>query len=220
MNPQDELNSLVGLFGDGDQLVQSIEHLPGALAPEAYRRMLVHDNHMTVTMEEYYGSPVEVRVIDQVDPDGLYCRKIVLLKAGTSQVVQFGIVRFNFHYVTPEVRDEIVAGATPLGRVLINLLDNALHASPCEELVRLYATVEDACLQVAIEDRGPGIPPEEREHVFEAGYTTRRDQGGSGVGLTVAREIASTLGGTLDLDPAPERGTRATLRIPTLPDPA
>jgi chorismate-pyruvate lyase len=35
-------------------------------------------------------------------------------------VVQFGIVRFNFHYVTPEVRDEIVAGATPLGRVLIN----------------------------------------------------------------------------------------------------
>ncbi|NRA02749.1 MAG: hypothetical protein HRU00_09140 [Myxococcales bacterium] len=107
-----------------------------------------------------------------------------------------------------------------LGRVLINLLDNALHASPCEELVRLYATVEDDCLQVAIEDRGPGIPPEEREHVFEAGYTTRRDQGGSGVGLTVAREIASTLGGTLDLDPAPERGTRATLRIPTLPDPA
>lgn len=120
MNPQDELNSLVGLFGDGDQLVQSVEHLPGALAPEPYRQMLVHDNHMTVTMEEHYGSPVEVRVIDQVDRDGLYCRKIVLLKAGTSQVVQFGIVRFNFHYVTPEVRDEIVAGSTPLGRVLIN----------------------------------------------------------------------------------------------------
>lgn len=120
MNPQDELNALVGLFGDSDQLVQSVEHLPGALLPEPYRRMLVHDNHMTVTMEEHYGSPVEVRVIDQVDRDGLYCRKIVLLKAGTSQVVQFGIVRFNFHYVTPEVRDEIVAGATPLGRVLIN----------------------------------------------------------------------------------------------------
>ncbi|MEE2704445.1 MAG: ATP-binding protein [Myxococcota bacterium] len=107
-----------------------------------------------------------------------------------------------------------------LGRVLINLLDNALHASPCEESVRLYATLEGAWIQIAIEDRGPGIPPDERAHVFEAGYTTRREQGGSGVGLTVAREIVSTLGGTLELDPAPDRGTRATLRIPVLPNPA
>ena len=120
MNPQDELNALVGLFGDGERLLRSAEHVSGALTPEPYKRMLVHDQHMTVTMEEYYGSPVEVRIIEQVDSEGLYCRKIVLLKAGTSQVVQFGIVRFNFHYVTPEVRDEIVSGETPLGRVLID----------------------------------------------------------------------------------------------------
>jgi chorismate-pyruvate lyase len=120
VNPQDELNALVGLFGDGTRLVRAAEHVPGALTPDPYKQMLVHDQHMTVTMEEHYGSPVEVRIIDQVDRDGLYCRKIVLLKAGTDQVVQFGIVRFNFHYVTQEVRDEIVEGQTPLGRVLIN----------------------------------------------------------------------------------------------------
>ena len=120
MNPQDELNALVGLFGDGERLIRSAEHVPGALTPAPYKEMLVHEHHMTVTMEEYYGSPVEVRIDDQVESDGLYCRKIVLLKVGTTEVVQFGIVRFNFHYVTDEVRDEIVAGETPLGRVLIN----------------------------------------------------------------------------------------------------
>ncbi|SVE40544.1 uncharacterized protein METZ01_LOCUS493398, partial [marine metagenome] len=106
VNPQDELNALVQLFGDGERLVRSAEHVSGALTPDPYKDMLVHDHHMTVTMEEHYGSPVEVRIVDQVDSGGLYCRKIVLLKTGTSQVVQFGIVRFNFHYVTEEVRDE------------------------------------------------------------------------------------------------------------------
>ena len=120
MNPQDELNALVQLFGDGERLVRSAEHVSGALTPDPYKDMLVHDHHMTVTMEKHYGSPVEVRIVDQVDSGGLYCRKIVLLKTGTSQVVQFGIVRFNFHYVTEEVRDEIVSGEIPLGRVLIN----------------------------------------------------------------------------------------------------
>jgi len=140
VNPQDELNALVGLFGNGARLVRAAEHVPGALIPPPYKEMLVHEHHMTVTMEEYYESPVEVRIVDQVDTDGLYCRKIVLLKAGTSQVVQFGIVRFNFRYVTDEVRDEIVAGQTPLGRVLIN--HNVLRHIDLGAIVRVTAGEE------------------------------------------------------------------------------
>ena len=140
MNPQDELNALVGLFGNGERLVRTAEHVPGALTPSPYKEMLVHEHHMTVTMEEYYESPVEVRIVEQVDTDGLYCRKIVLLKAGTSQVVQFGIVRFNFRYVTDEVRDEIVAGQTPLGRVLIN--HNVLRHIDLGAIVRVTAGEE------------------------------------------------------------------------------
>src|SRR5690606_22436929 len=49
-----------------------------------------------------------------------YCRKILLTKHGTDDVVQFGLVRFDFQYVTPAVREEIVSESTPLGRVLIN----------------------------------------------------------------------------------------------------
>ncbi|MBI5757577.1 MAG: hypothetical protein HZA46_03545, partial [Planctomycetales bacterium] len=95
------------------------EHVPGSLVPEPYRRLLVHDEHMTVTMEEFYASAVDVRVLAQHLEGDTYAREIVLLKAGTDTVVQFGIVRFHLEYVTEPVRKEILEGHTPLGRVLI-----------------------------------------------------------------------------------------------------
>lgn len=119
MNPQDELNALVGLFPNAETLIERAEHVPSALTPEPYHRMLVHNHHMTVTMEEYHHCKVDVKILDRRLDGDTYCRKILLLKTGTDDVVQFGIVRFNFQYVTAAVRDEILAGHTPLGRVLI-----------------------------------------------------------------------------------------------------
>lgn len=120
MNPQDELKSLTDLFPDKRTLIASAEHIPSALTPEPYKRMLVHGQHMTVTMEDFHQSAVDVRVIDKRLDGEMYSRKILLTKSGTDFVVQFGIVRFNFEYVTRSVRDEILAGQTPMGRVLIN----------------------------------------------------------------------------------------------------
>ena len=74
---------------------------------------------MTVTMENYHRCSVEVRVLDRHHDENHYTRKILLLKQGTEQVVQFGIVRFNFEYVTDDVTQEIINEKTPLGRVLI-----------------------------------------------------------------------------------------------------
>lgn len=120
MNPLTELNSLTGLFPNDPSLIDRAEHVPAALVPQPYREMLVHDHHMTVTMERHHHSPVDVRVLAQTEDGPRYCREIVLVKRGTETVVQFGIVRFDFQYVTDAVRQEIVAGQTPLGRVLIN----------------------------------------------------------------------------------------------------
>jgi chorismate-pyruvate lyase len=120
VNPLDELNALVHSFSNDPPLIADAEHVPSALTPEPYKSMLVHDQHMTVTMESYHRSKVDVQILERSRDGETYCRKILLLKAGTPEVVQFGLVRFNFQYVTAEVRDEIVAGNTPLGRVLIN----------------------------------------------------------------------------------------------------
>ena len=107
------------------------------MAPEPYKQMLVHDKHMTVTMEAHYDSPLEVSIIDRKLADDVYSRKILLLKSGTDKVVQFGIVRFDFHYVTPEVRDEIVKGDIPLGRILIN--HNVLRQIDLGAILRITA---------------------------------------------------------------------------------
>lgn len=120
MNPLDELRSLTDLFSESEPLFLRADHIPSSVTPEPYKTMLVHDHHMTVAMETYHRSPVDVRVLAQKQDGDHYARKILLLKQGTETVVQFGIVRFNLSYVTEPIRREIIAGRTPLGRILIN----------------------------------------------------------------------------------------------------
>jgi len=120
VNPLDELSRLTSLFPEDQPLIAEAEFVAKSLVPQPYQRMLVHEHHMTVTMEEYHDCSVEVRVLDRKSEGDIYCRKIVLLKQGTDEVVQFGFVRFDFQYVTDAVRKEIVSEDIPLGRVLIN----------------------------------------------------------------------------------------------------
>ncbi|WP_437221687.1 hypothetical protein SH661x_002430 [Planctomicrobium sp. SH661] len=120
MNPQDELTKLVTMFSNPGELLERAEHIPASTTPEPYRQLLVHDHHMTVTMEEFHQTPVNVQVVQTAQEGEIYCRKIVLTRADNGRPVQFGLVRFNFDYVTRLVREEILAGQTPLGRVLIN----------------------------------------------------------------------------------------------------
>lgn len=119
MNPIAELNSLIAPFPEPEPLIARAEHVAAPLMPEPYRAMLAHEHHMTVTMERYHGSPVDVTVLDRREVEGLYCRKILLTKRGTGHVVQFGLVRFDFQSVTDAVRREILAEEIPLGCVLI-----------------------------------------------------------------------------------------------------
>ncbi len=137
MNPLTELEALIDLFPREDALIADAEHVPSSQTPEPYKQMLAHDHHMTVTMESYHQSSVDVRVLDQRLDGETYVRKILLLKSGTDEVVQFGIVRFNFQYVTDDVRREILAGETPLGRVLIN--HNVLRHIDLGAILRITA---------------------------------------------------------------------------------
>ena len=61
-------------------------------------------------------------------------------------------------------------------------------------------------------DSGPGIPPEERDRVFEPFYTGKPN--GSGLGLTIAERIVAAHGGRMEIDSEPGRGTRVTMLFP------
>ena len=87
--------------------------------PQPYHQLLVHTHHMTVTVEAFYGSPVDVKVLACRRDGDEYARKILLALREGGSVVQFGLVRINLGVCPEPVRNEILEGKTPLGRVLI-----------------------------------------------------------------------------------------------------
>lgn len=109
---------LLGLFpGDAPP---SYEVIGADEVPEPYRGLLVHEEHMTVTVEAFHGGPVDVRVLAAREEGDLYARKSLLIHHDSGRVVQFGIVRMEMGEVSAEVRAAIVAQKTPLGRILID----------------------------------------------------------------------------------------------------
>jgi hypothetical protein len=112
------LEELLGLLPPADFL-QSATHVPPSQVPEPYHSLLVHEHHMTVTVEKYHGGLVDVRVLDsRLDGDS-YTRKILLALRGSGKIVQFGLVRIHLQYCSAVVRAEILSRRTPLGRILI-----------------------------------------------------------------------------------------------------
>lgn len=82
-------------------------------------QLLVHHQHMTVVLEKHHGAPVEVRVLEEHLDGDIYTRKIGLVPRGAAAVVEWGIVKMDFQYMAPVVRDAILAKRLPLGAVLI-----------------------------------------------------------------------------------------------------
>jgi hypothetical protein len=119
MTPGPDLHTLLALFPPADYL-RSWELIPGAEVPEPYHGLLVHEHHMTVTVEAHHGSLVDVRILDRRIDQTSYARKILLALQSTGKIVQFGIVRIRLEYCSLAVREAILAGQTPLGRILIN----------------------------------------------------------------------------------------------------
>jgi len=113
-----ELLTLCKLFS-GPPSVPEWEVIDGHAMPEPYRRLLVHEEHMTVTMEEHWGRPLELRILERRQDGERYARKILLFCPRLGKAVLFGIMRFDFRWCSEEVKDEIVRGQTPLGQVLI-----------------------------------------------------------------------------------------------------
>jgi len=97
-------------------------------------------------------------------------------------------------------------------QVFINLLLNAIDASPPSGTVRVEAALDDASVRILVSDQGQGIPEEARPHVFDAYFTTKPN--GSGLGLAVSREIVANHGGVLEFETG-SSGTNFVLRLPT-----
>jgi two-component system sensor histidine kinase KdpD len=117
-------------------------------------------------------------------------------------------------------RDLLLAGTfdfTQTLRILVNLLDNAAKYSPLETPIDVRARWEGDRLVIEVMDRGPSVPVDERDRIFEPFYRppgVPPDVRGHGLGLSIARGLAEAQGGSVRFAPRPGGGSIFALELP------
>ena len=113
---------------------------------------------------------------------------------------------------------QATASADMLYRCVLNLVDNAVKHSGEGAVVTVDAGCEGERVWIRVRDTGPGIPPEDLEHVFERFYRVDRSRvrgrGGSGLGLAIVRELMDSMGGSVEVASEPGKGATFTLHLP------
>jgi two-component system sensor histidine kinase KdpD len=104
-------------------------------------------------------------------------------------------------------------------QVLANLLDNAARHSPDGAAVCVGARVHQDVVELAVSDKGPGVPPEERDHVFTM-FSRLGAQGRAGLGLAIAKAFVEAHGQTIRVEDSPGGGARFVLSLPASQVPA
>jgi heavy metal sensor kinase len=112
----------------------------------------------------------------------------------------------------------VLANETALERLFMTVLDNAIKYTPGGGNVTLSLRVESSAAVIEVADTGIGIAEKDLPHVFERFYRAdqarSRETRGSGLGLSIAKWIAETHNGFIDLQSQPGQGTTVTIRLP------
>src|SRR5262249_53483772 len=106
----------------------------------------------------------------------------------------------------------IVGDVDRLQQAVLNLMLNAVQATPKGGWVKVTTRSDGQEVELSIEDTGPGIPPELREKVFEPFFTTK--ESGSGLGLPLVHSIVQQHAGSLSIESGSDGGTRMVVRLP------
>jgi signal transduction histidine kinase len=118
----------------------------------------------------------------------------------------------------PDGFPPVLADGERIHQVLFNLIDNAFRFTPPGGTVRVLATGRTGECEVEVRDNGPGIPKEHRDLVFERFYrvdpSRSREDGGTGIGLAIARSVVEAHGGRIWAEEAPGGGTSIRFVLP------
>jgi signal transduction histidine kinase len=118
----------------------------------------------------------------------------------------------------PDDLPAVYADPERVHQVLFNLLDNAVRFTPSGGRVTVTAHRGNGNVDVAVADTGPGIAPEHLPRLFERFYRVdsgrSRDEGGTGIGLAIARSVVEAHGGRIWAESQPGRGSTFTFELP------
>ena len=114
--------------------------------------------------------------------------------------------------------DPVSMDASQIGRVLSNLLSNALRHTPAGGTVKVAAIATVNGVRVEVHDTGHGIDAQDLPHIFERFYrgekSRSRATGGAGLGLAIAKGLVEAHGGDIGVESTPDRGTRFFFTLP------
>lgn len=121
----------------------------------------------------------------------------------------------------PDPLPSLHADPVLLEQVVVNILDNAAKYAPDHSQITLCAAVRGPMIVMAIADQGPGIPPADRDRVFEMFYRVEsgdRQRAGTGLGLAICKGLIEAMGGAIRAEAASpdDSGTRIVIELPIL----
>ena len=198
-------NPLAGIKGYAQLLQEQSRGTPSEVGLEMVVTETLRLEELVNTLMAYCRQ--EATLHEMVDLTELlgYCCRLIRPEAEACGV--------TLHEILPE-GITLNGSRNALEQVMLNILKNALQAMPEGGDIRVEARQSCALAVVTIADTGPGIPPEERERIFEPFHTTRPR--GTGLGLAVCRKIVEEHGGTISADSEPGHGARFTMTLPAL----
>ena len=122
MAPQEiesKLADLLHLFPASGFAEELFEAIDPERMPTPHRKLLNHNHHMTVTLEERHSSRVALHVLERRRDGDDYARRLILTAEPSGKVVLAGIMRLGLHHCRQEVRERVAEEREPLGRILI-----------------------------------------------------------------------------------------------------
>ncbi|HTH45824.1 MAG TPA: sensor histidine kinase [Oxalicibacterium sp.] len=153
------------------------------------------------------GREISIRTVVNV-ADVIRERSTEWVRAADARNIDLG---FELHSAP------VYGDALLIGEMIANLVDNALRYSPAGAIVTIRCEAHEGCAAIQVEDDGPGIPLEERGLVFERFYRRAASVAiaGSGLGLSIVREVVQGLGGTVSIGtPRHGRGCLVCVEVP------
>jgi two-component system cell cycle sensor histidine kinase/response regulator CckA len=186
---------------DWDELQQALQETTDG----AHRVSTIVKDLRTFARREAEGAANEVLEVEQVIATAINITSAKLgRKASLTRELTKGL--------------HVEANESRLVQVLVNLLLNAAQSIPDGEVDRhsisLLTEQEAERVVITVCDTGKGIPPEVLPHIFDPFFTTKPPGEGTGLGLSISHNIISSLGGELQLESQPGRGTTARIVLP------
>ena len=191
---------------------------PGALTA-GQRELAESAARNVLRLEEFTEDLLEMARLEQgavaLEPEDLDVRLLLSEIVADHQILAKQRRQW-FALDAPADAMKVSADRSRLRQALSNLVGNAIKYAQTGTPINVRAERQNGLFRIAVSDHGPGIPPEERGHMFEKFFRGRGvgSTPGAGLGLSIARSLVVLHGGTLDYEDTPGGGSTFVVRLP------